>query len=208
VNLINGRLFQAQRFAIDFVGVNPQGTNTFVGDPARNESYVLFGAEVLAVTAGRIVSMRNDLAENTPPNSPPIPPQNPDLAAGNYVVEALGSGRFALYAHLQPGSVRVSPGQTVQRGQVLGLVGNTGSSSEPHLHFHVMNRPSPLAANGLPYVFDRFRSSYVKEIDVESVVSWPGVGGWSRCQMRRARWRLRQRMASRPVLPSARLRAM
>jgi murein DD-endopeptidase MepM/ murein hydrolase activator NlpD len=118
---------------------------------------VLFGAEVLAVTAGRIVSMRNDLAENTPPNSPPIPPQNPDLAAGNYVVEALGSGRFALYAHLQPGSVRVSPGQTVQRGQVLGLVGNTGSSSEPHLHFHVMNRPSPLAANGLPYVFDRFR---------------------------------------------------
>ena len=53
--------------------------------------------------------------------------------------------------------MRVSPGRTVQRGQVLGLVGNTGSSSEPHLHFHVMNRPSPLAANGLPYVFDRFR---------------------------------------------------
>jgi hypothetical protein len=157
INLVEGRLFQAQRFAIDFVKVNPQGTNTFVGDRARNESYAIFGAEVLAVGPGRIVSVRNDAAENIPPNEPDVPANDLNQAAGNYVVQALGAGRFALYAHLQPGSVRVSPGQTVQREQVLGLVGNTGSSSEPHLHFHVMDRPSPLAANGLPYVFDAFR---------------------------------------------------
>jgi len=75
----------------------------------------------------------------------------------DYVVEELGDGRFALYAHLQPGSVRVQPGQRVRRGQVLGLVGNTGNSDEPHLHFHVMDSPSPLFSNGLPYVFDGFR---------------------------------------------------
>jgi murein DD-endopeptidase MepM/ murein hydrolase activator NlpD len=61
---------------------------------------------------------------------------------------------------MQPGSVRVKPGDRVRRGQVLGLVGNTGVSSEPHLHFHVMDGPggpSHLAADGVPFVFDRFR---------------------------------------------------
>lgn len=70
----------------------------------------------------------------------------------------LGDGRFALYAHFKPGSVRVQPGQRVSRGQVLGLVGTSGNSSEPHLHFHVMDGPSPLASSGVPYLIRRFRA--------------------------------------------------
>ena len=61
---------------------------------------------------------------------------------------------------MQPGSLRVKPGDQVVAGQVLGLVGNTGNSSEPHLHFQVMDSrggPSNLGAEGLPYVFDAFR---------------------------------------------------
>jgi hypothetical protein len=87
------------------------------------------------------------------------PPPVLDTAAGNRVVEDLGGGRFALYAHKQPGSVTVAVGQRVERGQVLGKVGNSGNSTEPHLHFHVMDGAggaSALGANGLPYVFDRF----------------------------------------------------
>jgi len=77
-------------------------------------------------------------------------------ADGNAVILDLGDGRFALYAHLQPGSIRVREGDAVKRGDVLGLVGNTGNGDAPHLHFHVMGGPSPLASNGVPYGIDAF----------------------------------------------------
>ena len=78
-------------------------------------------------------------------------------ADGNYVILSLGHGRFAFYAHLKPHSIRVHPGQRVRRGQVIGRLGNSGSSSGPHLHFQLMDRPSALASDGLPFVFARFR---------------------------------------------------
>lgn len=64
-------------------------------------------------------------------------------------------GRFALYAHMIPGSIVVEPGQHVRTGQLLGHLGNSGNSDGPPLHFHVMNAPSPLETVGLPFVFDR-----------------------------------------------------
>jgi murein DD-endopeptidase MepM/ murein hydrolase activator NlpD len=70
----------------------------------------------------------------------------------------IGDGRFAFYAHMQPGSLRVQVGEGVTRGQVIGLLGNTGNSFAPHLHFHVMDGPEPLASNGQPYVFRSFES--------------------------------------------------
>jgi len=78
------------------------------------------------------------------------------MAAGNRVVVDIGEGRFAFYAHMQPGSVRVKVGDKVKTGQVLGLLGNSGNTDTPHLHFHVMDGPSPLVSNGLPYVFTGF----------------------------------------------------
>ena len=68
----------------------------------------------------------------------------------------IGGGTYALYAHFQPGSVRVKEGDRVRRGDVLGLVGSSGNSLAPHLHFHVMDGPLPVASNGLPYVVDSF----------------------------------------------------
>jgi murein DD-endopeptidase MepM/ murein hydrolase activator NlpD len=73
------------------------------------------------------------------------------------VILDLGQGRYAFYAHLQPGSLRVKLNDKVRRGQVLGLVGNSGNSTEPHLHFHVCDGNSPLASNGLPYVITEFQ---------------------------------------------------
>lgn len=149
---VDGGLFLAERFAIDFLRIDDQGT--FAGDPTRNDSYFVFGADVLAVAAGTIAEATDGAAENIP--TQPLPPADLTTAPGNHVVLALDDGRFALYAHLQTGSVRVHPGDRVRRGDVLGLVGNTGNSTEPHLHFHVMDRPSPLVSDGLPYTFDRF----------------------------------------------------
>ena len=74
--------------------------------------------------------------------------------AGNRVIIDMGSGHYAMYAHLAPGSVQLHVGDHVQQGQKLGLLGNTGNSSAPHLHFQVMDRPSSLDDTSLPFVFD------------------------------------------------------
>jgi len=82
----------SQRYAIDFVRVDEQ-LQTSLGDPARNGSYFVFGAEVIAVAPGRVVATRSDLPDGTPPDEPPA---DLDTAAGNYVTQDLGGGRSAL----------------------------------------------------------------------------------------------------------------
>jgi murein DD-endopeptidase MepM/ murein hydrolase activator NlpD len=101
-----------------------------------------------------VAHVQDGLPEGTPGSFPgTVTVINAD---GNSVILDLGGGRYALYAHLQPGSIRLHQGDHISRGQVRGLVGNTGNSDAPHLHFHMMDGPSPLASNGLPYVIDAF----------------------------------------------------
>jgi len=93
--------------------------------------------------------------------------------AGNHINLDLGGGVYAMYAHLQPGSLRVKLGQRVTRGQVLGLVGNTGNSSQPHLHFQLMDRNSPLASEGIPYSLEEYRINLRTSGDVEHLGGRP-----------------------------------
>lgn len=72
-------------------------------------------------------------------------------------VFAVADGQFASYAHLQPGSVQVKPGERVKRGQWLGRVGNSGDAREPHLHFQLTSGPNILASEGAPFVFEQYR---------------------------------------------------
>ena len=81
---------------------------------------------------------------------------SPATVGGNLVTLDLGGHRYATYAHLQPGSLRVKKGDRVRRGQVLALVGNTGNSTEPHLHFQITDGPAAFDAEGLPYGFTSF----------------------------------------------------
>ena len=84
--------------------------------------------------------VKDGIPENVPGiNSRAVPITLEMPLAGNHVILDIGGGRFAFYAHLQPGSLRVKLGDKVRRGQVLGLVGNSGNSTEPHLHFHIEN---------------------------------------------------------------------
>jgi murein DD-endopeptidase MepM/ murein hydrolase activator NlpD len=80
-------------------------------------------------------------------------------AGGNHVVVAIGFDLFAFYAHMRPGSITVKEGDVVKVGQSLGHVGNTGSSTEPHLHFHIIDRPQFLSGQGVPYEFANFSTS-------------------------------------------------
>ena len=150
---VNGQTYLAQRYAIDFEQADAQD-RIFTGDPRNPASYEIFGKEVLAVADGTVVGTRNDLAEQTPG----VYPANVaiDEADGNFVVLDIGNGFFVNYAHMQPGSVRPKVGERIKRGDVIGLVGNTGNSVAPHLHVHVMDGASPLASQGLPYLYDHF----------------------------------------------------
>jgi Peptidase family M23 len=149
---IDGRLELAQRFAIDWEQIDSEG-RVVSGDPKALENYVIFGKAVLAVDDGTVVASRNDLPEQVPGALPAG--LRFGEADGNYVVLDVG-GAYILYAHMQPGSVTVKAGDKVTRGEILGKVGNSGNSQAPHLHLHVTDGPSPIASNGIPYVFDAF----------------------------------------------------
>jgi murein DD-endopeptidase MepM/ murein hydrolase activator NlpD len=75
---------------------------------------------------------------------------------GNHIVVDMGAGHFAFFAHLQPGSQRVKRGDRVKSGQIIALLGNSGNSTEPHLHFHMSDGVSPLGAEGIPYAVPAF----------------------------------------------------
>ena len=152
---VNGSLYDSQRFAIDWMRLNEDG-QIVVGDPSENENYVNYGAKVMAAADGVVLDMLDELEDNVPgqlpdPNS--ITLKNVD---GNHVVIDHGNGLYSFYAHLQRGSVEVEVGDEVQAGDQVGLLGNTGNSSAPHLHFHIIAGPSPVGSDGLPYVLDSF----------------------------------------------------
>jgi hypothetical protein len=151
---VNGAPHVAERFAIDFVQLDPLD-RLFEGPLDQLSSYPYFGDEVHSATAGEVVGVVDNIP-NTPAGAFP-PAITAEKAGGNHVVVAFAGGHYAFYAHLQPGTIRVKAGQTVKVGQVLGLLGNSGNSNAPHLHFHVMDSPHPLASNGMPYRFSSFK---------------------------------------------------
>jgi murein DD-endopeptidase MepM/ murein hydrolase activator NlpD len=152
---IGGRQWLAQRFAVDWEQIDP--TRRFVkrgGDPADPADYAIYGQRVIAAADATIVDVLDGLREQTPGRLPEgVPLAEAD---GNSVVARLDDGLYMLYAHLQAGSLEVKEGDKVKRGDALGLVGNSGNTSAPHLHFHVMDGPSPLTSEGVPYVIDAF----------------------------------------------------
>jgi hypothetical protein len=151
---VNGALAVPQRFAIDFYVLDDQH-RSWVGDPSRLSSYLTYGRTVIAAADGVVVAARDGFPETTSaPNPPPIPPV--DETVGNHVILRVAPGLFLLHGHMQPGSVRVRPGQRVRRGDVLGLIGSSGNSSTPHLHFQVDTTPTFFPTDSVPYVFDRF----------------------------------------------------
>jgi murein DD-endopeptidase len=152
---VNGRAYISQRYAIDWVELYPDG-KTYQGDPADNKNYRAYGHEIHAVADGIVTETKDGLPQNTPGAKSLAIPITLETIGGNHVITDMGNGLYAFYAHMQPGTLRVKVGDKVHRGQVLGLLGNTGNSSEPHLHFDICNASSMLACEGFPYAFASF----------------------------------------------------
>ncbi|WP_167758735.1 M23 family metallopeptidase [Zemynaea arenosa] len=157
VLVLDGRPWLARRYAIDWKKY--RNGRSYAGDARDVHSYFAYGEKVFAVADGMVVVAQDGQPDNVPRTAigfTPAVPLTMENLGGNMVTLGLGGGRFATYAHLQPGSVRVQAGDRVRRGQWLGRIGGSGDAREPHLHFQVTDGPAILASEGLPYVLDRY----------------------------------------------------
>jgi len=134
-----------QRFAYDLLVVRDGSTHE--GEGTRNEDYHCFGEPILAPAPGQVVSAIDSLHDNVPGEMLEQAP------AGNHVIVDHGEGEYSVLAHLRSGSVTVEAGDRVAEGDRIGTCGNSGNSSEPHLHYHLQDGPVPLRGQGLPAQF-------------------------------------------------------
>jgi len=155
MNAVDGRVRIPQRFAIDWMHLGPD-RRLFHGDTKSNANFYDYGAEVLAVADGQVSDLKDGLPENLGSSERSSRVITLENVVGNYLILDLGHRRFALYAHLQPGSLKVKIGDKVNVGQVLARLGNSGNSDEPHLHFQLMDANSPMGGEGIPYEFEFF----------------------------------------------------
>jgi hypothetical protein len=175
---VNGEVHFAQRYAIDWMQLDASGRLVH-GDASDVHNYTCYGADILAVADGTVVGMLNGLDDQPPGTLPDPKTINLSNVDGNHIVLDLGRGRYAFYAHLQKDSLQVKMGEHVKRGQMLAKLGNTGNTSAPHLHFHIMDGASVLGSNGLPYTINHFDlSGHISETEFDKA---PGVeGDWSK----------------------------
>jgi murein DD-endopeptidase MepM/ murein hydrolase activator NlpD len=137
-----------QRRAADLVIYDSSG-KSHRGDGKKNEDYYCYGQELLAAADGTVVTAIDGVPDNVPGS------MNPYSVVGNCLIIEQGPHEYSVYCHFQPGTQRVKKGDAVKQGQVLGLCGNSGNSSEPHLHFHMQNTAVLQDATGFaPYFLD------------------------------------------------------
>jgi hypothetical protein len=157
----------AQAYAIDIVAEpagEPRPAFGWWPVARRNADFPGFGAPVLAVADAVVVRVadggRDHLSRNSYPALVYLVGEGVvrllgglRRIVGNHVVLDLGDGTYALYAHLERGSIGVRVGERVRVGAELARCGNSGNSSEPHVHFQLMDGPDATAAQGLPFTW-------------------------------------------------------
>jgi peptidase M23-like protein len=139
---------RAQRYAVDVVALNGIGARASGIHPSELERYVIFGETVYSPCGGSVAAVADGLPDLLPPES------DSEHPAGNHVVVTCEAVRVVL-AHLQQGSVSVRVGEEVLAGQPIGRVGNSGNTSEPHLHVHAVRAGTDvLTGEGVPLLFE------------------------------------------------------
>jgi murein DD-endopeptidase len=158
---VRGRVHIPGRHAIDWMpaaGFDPASTGQGVAPDGS-------GADVLAVADAEIVSVKTECAAGARPNV--------EDETGAMIVLRLADGRHAFYQHLAPG-LSLRAGMRVRRGQVIGKVGASGHVTQPHLHFHIADGPTPLDSEGVPYRFGagRIAGQYRDIADFDAGKPW------------------------------------
>jgi hypothetical protein len=182
-------------YAIDFVAVDHRGRTASVRDwhtvigTEPPERFLGFGQPILAPAAGRVVAVHDGEPDHPARRSPlTLVPymltqtgrlrQGIGAVAGNYVILSTGSpGPYVGLVHLRQGSLLVQPGDNVAAAQPIAQCGNSGNSTQPHVHVQVMDSSELLRAHGLPMAFSRYRTSRRRGMQARTVALGMPVDG-------------------------------
>jgi hypothetical protein len=163
---IDGRLTPFERFAIDWIRIDPSldpgslphpwmlPSISGSADVTVNDAYLAYDEPLLAVADGTVVEVVDGRADQTPQTDANV--RSLDEFGGNYLILDIGDGFYAFYAHVKPGTFEVAEGERVKRGDVIGHLGNSGNSTEPHLHFQIGREPTAFTSTNWPYEFASF----------------------------------------------------
>lgn len=146
LNLNNGIKFQQFAFDIVINGVNGRSYKT---DGRSNSDYYAFGEKILAPADATVVLAVDGVADNIPGKV------NTMYVPGNSVILKTANNEYLFFAHFKQNSVNVKEGDVIKQGQLLGRCGNSGNSSEPHLHFHIQDTLGFDTATGIKCYFER-----------------------------------------------------
>ena len=152
----------AQKNAFDIL-IKDKNGSTHKGTGATNEDYYAFGKELYAPCDGEIVLVVDGIKDNIPGNL------NPIYVPGNTVIIKTAIGEYVFFAHFKQHSIVVKQGQKVSTGELLGLCGNSGNSTEPHLHFHLQNDEDMVKATGAKCYFDQLKVNGILKLDYSPV---------------------------------------
>ena len=152
----------AQKNAFDILIRDNTGA-THKGDGQRNEDYYAFGKELFSPCDGEVVLVVDGVKDNVPGTL------NPVYVPGNTVIIKTNLGEFVFIAHFKQHTILVKQGQKVKAGDLLGLCGNSGNSSEPHLHFHLQNVEDMNIAVGAKCYFDQIKVNGLLKSDYSPV---------------------------------------
>lgn len=153
---------QAQKNAFDILIID-KDSNTHRGDGTKNEQYYAFGKKVLAPAAGEVVLAVDGIHDNIPGTL------NPIYVPGNTVIIKSAENEYLFFAHFKQGTVKVKQGDKIKAGQLLGLCGNSGNSSEAHIHFHIQNIEDMNGATGIKCYFDKILVNGVEKSDYSPI---------------------------------------
>lgn len=145
-----------QKGAFDFIVTDANG-KAFKNEGKSNEDYYAFGKDLVAACDSRVIMVVDGIPDNVPGV------MNPMFVTGNTVLLQTANNEFIIYAHFKKHSILVKEGQTVKKGEVLGLCGNSGNSNQPHLHFHIQNVADMNVATGAKVYFEKIRVNGVEK---------------------------------------------
>lgn len=163
-----------QRFAYDFIMTDEQG-KSYRGEKESLDSYYCYGMDILAPADGEIVSVKDGFPDCRIMSGGQTDPDTPDIG-GNRVIIKHSPNEYSAICHLLPGSIAVRAGQRVKRGEAIAKCGNSGNTTEPHVHFQIQNTPHFYSSVGLPIFFSDIQKELYEKYSAIDDRPLPEIG--------------------------------